>query len=142
MQKLYANLPNLVNIYSGFNLLVAKNMINIMLNMPKLLSCNSQFFYTSRNLANLYINAPRWISVSEKNFFYDTNWNGKFVNIYGFSSENNNKIINLFNKYKYSNVTFVNAGTCSIDVFDIRYWSKYENETGLDVGLLEGSNLR
>ena len=81
MQKLYANLPNLVNIYSGFNLLVAKNMINIMLNMPKLLSCYSQFFYTSRNLANLYINAPRWISVSEKNFFYDTNWNGKFVNI-------------------------------------------------------------
>ena len=34
MQKLYANLPNLVNIYSGFNLLVAKNMINIILDSP------------------------------------------------------------------------------------------------------------
>ena len=49
----------------------------------------------------------------------------------------------VFNDETYpSNVIFIEGQKCSFMDFDTRYWSKYENETGLDVGLLEGSNLR
>ena len=167
----YVNLPNTLYIKVNFNLLLSTNMYNIYLNIPKCISIGNYLFHQHRIVNNLYFNVSDSLTfgIDCCGFFtdYTMTVNSTLNNVSSLVQKLRNSMNNTGNypslvKFKVSSLvqklrnSMNNTGnypslvkfkegkvvTDIVKTFDLRYWSKYENETGLDVGLLEGSNLR
>ena len=145
VEKTYLNLPNLLLIEEFFNMKINLNLYNIYLNIPKCNSIGSHFFNQNKIIYNFYINANQNLNLSSENFGWvivslEITVNSLNDDIKTLVSKLNASV---FNDETYpSNVIFIEGQKCSFMDFDTRYWTPYENETGIDVGLLKGSNLR
>ena len=149
LESLYINVPNAVSLEGWFTVDFFSDLTNLYINGPKVNSTGSAFLYLVRNLQNIRLNTPNFVTVGRDAFAY---WNNEIpLNIYTVQGEAESiRIMEMFDiakdnigQHEGSNAIFAaKSEAISIEEFDIRYWSKYENETGLDVGLLEGSNLR
>ena len=150
-ENLYFNAPHLLIAENGFSLAIARNVEHVYLNIPKLEKIGTEFLSRERQIQNIHFNASSLTSIGDNvMFLYYSEMN---INISGTQQTDiqNQKIFNLLNEHIQDEegeggkpyVTLIlSLETENLRDFDIRYWSKYENETGLDVGLLEGSNLR
>ena len=141
IDMLYVNVPNLLTLDGYFSLHLMDNIYAFSFNMPKLVTLEHNFLRWPKNSYNLYFNLPSLNNIENPTFY---KWNDITTKIHATSDE---QIEILHNQFiatldETSLVNIEKGKVCSLDVFDLRYWSKYENETGLDVGLLEGSNLR
>ena len=144
VENTYLNLPNLLKIDATCILQISTNMYNVYFNIPKCMTIDDYLFNTSRNINNLYFNAMENLSFGLDNFGgfrdYSISIHSTLNNVDSLVNKLSNSVNNSGNWP--TSVSFSAGNICTLDVFDLRYWSKYENETGLDVGLLEGSNLR
>ena len=140
VEKIVINIPNVQVIENRFALNISRNIDEIQFNAPKLAFVDYYFFEYYIGVKRIYFNAPLLNNVG-----YDTflGWKNS-VDIYATSSEDLARIIEMLilNKSSKCNAEIEAKGVVDLSAFDLRYWSTYENETGLDVGLLEGSNLR
>ena len=137
LNNLYINMPNSLSDGSQFALNIPTMQIeSISLNMPKHTLTNGLFLNNDTKTENLYLNLGNFNNMGQnKNNF--AAWNGN-VNVYSLkSSAETTRLINLFNSNKAPGctATFINAGTCSLSEFDIRYWDLWQNTTGKDSGL-------
>ena len=146
VEHTYVNLPNVLNINTNFNLQLSINMYNVYLNIPKCNSIGIYLFHQHRIINNLYFNALDSLTFGIDNCGSFTDYtmtvNSTLNNVSTLVQKLRNSINNT-GLYP-SSVKFT-EGKVVTDIaktFDIRYWTAYENETGLDIGLLEGSNLR
>ena len=144
VEKTYLNLPNLLLIGKFFNMKISLKLYNIYLNIPKCNSIGSHFLNQNKIIYNFYINANQNLNLGSDNFGWVTDSPEIIVNSLNNVDSLVKKLSNSVNNSGTSptSVSFSAGNICTLDAFDLRYWTPYENETGLDVGLLEGSNLR
>ena len=148
-ENLYFNAPHLLIAENGFSLAIARNVEHVYLNIPKLEKIEKEFLSRERQIQNIHFNASSLTSIGDNvMFLYYSEMN---INISGTQQTDIQNIFNLLNEHipneegmggKPYVTLILSLETENLMDFDLRYWSKYENETGLDIGLLEGSNLR
>ena len=145
VNNMYINLPNLLEISRDVDFYFQFDTTNIYLNVPKTLRMNNYTFAFERKLQNINLNAPLLRDIAYGQFRY------MYPNVIKVNATDENTIVELTRLFTEN--VYIENGTplipifeegvlLNLSAFDLRYWSKYENETGLDVGLLEGSNLR
>ena len=138
--KLVINMPNLQLIQSRFCLNISENINEIQINAPKLITIDYYFLEYYTNANQLLFNTPLLTEIGINAML---GWKN-LINIYSTSNESLERIYEML--ITNIDATFsgelIAKGVVDLSAFDLRYWSAYENETGLDVGLLEGSNLR
>ena len=141
----YVNLPNTTVLGNSFRLNYSLIMENMYFNFPKIKSIGNYFLCNKNSISRIYFNIENLEQLSivgpEKGVFRGCEGT---IKIYSTSDTTTlfGKLLEVKDNHETTTATLIDSGTCTISFFDVRYWSKYENQTGLDVGLLEGSNLR
>ena len=140
IEELVINAPYVKYVGGYFNLNISKEINQIKLNLPKVEEIGI-FLRYERKVEDIYLNINESV-----NFIghIAQDWPIGETLIHVTDASQLSNIVNIFNTQKHATcmTTFMPGEVCSLSDFDLRYWSTYENETGLDVGLLEGSNLR
>ena len=137
VKNMYINLPNLLEISRDVDFYFQFDTTNIYLNVPKTLRMNNYTFAFERKLQNINLNAPLLRDIAYGQFRY------MYPNVIKVNATENTivELTRLFTENVYiENGTplipiFEEGVLLNLSAFDLRYWSKYENETGIDVGL-------
>ena len=139
IEELVINAPYVKYVGGYFNLNISKEIKKIKLNLPRAEEIGI-FLRYERKVEDIYLNINESVNFKD-HIAQDWPIGETLIHVNDESQLSN--IVNIFNTQKHATcmTTFMPGEVCSFEDFDIRYWSKYENETGLDVGLLEGSNL-
>ena len=132
LERIEINVPNATVIKNNFNLNLAYYINSVYFNIPKVVEIWSAFLYRDKEIKNLYFNAEK-LTIGRGQYFYE--WHKQNTNVLATVSSVN--VFNILKTYKdpMSNVNLINAGTCSLEEFDIRYWDLWQNTTGKDSGL-------
>ena len=133
VHDLIVNLPNIVFIGNAFDLMISNNIYRLCFNAPKLNTVNILFLSLDKGLQNIILNTPT-------SFLYNTVFRNNFHLCKGtiviYSSKNNvNDFVLQFTQSIHidSSVSFIANNTIAeYNVFDVRYWSKEQNNSGSD----------
>ena len=137
IEEIVINAPYVTFVGGYFNLNISKEINKIKLNLPKVERIGV-FLRYERKVEDIYLNINESVNFANS---IAQDWPVGETLIHVTNESQLSNIVNIF-KHTTCMTTFMPGEVCSFEDFDVRYWSKYENETGLDVGLLEGSNLR
>ncbi len=129
LDRIDINIPNATLIKNNFNLNLAYYVNSVYFNIPKVLETWSAFLLRDKEIKNMYFNASS-LSNGRGSFFSE--WHQQNTNIFATALSVNVFNILQSNKAPTSNVKLVNAGTCSLTDFDIRYWDLWQNSSGSD----------
>ena len=132
LERIEINVPNATVIKNNLNLNLAYYINSVYFNIPKVVEIWRYFLYRDKEIKNLYFNAEK-LTIGRGQYFYQ--WHKQNTNVLATVSSVN--VFNILKTYKdpISNVNLINAGTCSLEEFDLRYWDIWQNTTGKDSGL-------